>query len=103
LEDRLAPTVVTSPGNQMAIEGFSASFNLGSFSDTNSLASSWTVDVNWGDGSTDTMFTVTSQGPLGTAFHAYADEGFATATITVTDNLMQSGSATFQVTVSDPN
>ena len=54
-----------------------------------------------GDGSADTSVT-TSQGSLGTKPHTYAEEGSYTVTVTVTDNTNLSGSASFQVTVSDP-
>src|SRR6266849_8314820 len=93
LEDRLAPAgvMVTSPGNQTANEGALASFNLGSFSDSNMGASSWTVDVNWGDGTAETLPPVTSQGSLGSRPHTYGEEGNFTVTVTVTDNVNMSG------------
>ncbi len=54
----------TAPANQSATAGTAASFNLGSFADTYSAASPWSVDVNWGDGSPDTTFTTSTQGTL---------------------------------------
>jgi uncharacterized repeat protein (TIGR01451 family) len=96
------PPVVTPPANQMAAEGASASFSLGSFTDANAMATSWTVDVKWGDGTPDTMFTTTTKGSLGSSPHTYAEEGTYTATVTVTSNVNASGSANFMVAVSDP-
>src|SRR5260370_9987950 len=48
--------IITPPANQTATQGASKSFSLGSFTDPD--GSPWTVDVNWGDGTTDTVFTV---------------------------------------------
>ncbi|HLJ92043.1 MAG TPA: PKD domain-containing protein, partial [Gemmataceae bacterium] len=93
---------VSSPGNQTAVEGAITSINLGSFSDVTGNATSWSVDVNWGDGTADTIFTTGSQGALGSQVHTYGEEGTYTARVTVTDNQNQAGSATFQVTVTDP-
>src|SRR5207245_757673 len=97
-----AAVVVTSAGNQSAYEGASASLNLGSRSDSTSGANSWTVDVKWGDGTADTIFTATSQGLLGSRSHTYGEEGTYTVTVIVTDNANVSGSAAYQVGVSDP-
>ena len=55
--------VVTPPANQTATEGTSKSFSLGSFTDPD--GSPWTVDVNWGDGTAHTSFSVSSAGSLG--------------------------------------
>jgi Ca2+-binding RTX toxin-like protein len=99
---------VTAPANQTAVEGASKSFNLGSFSDPD--GGSWTVDVNWGDGTAHTTFPMAATGSLGTRSHTYAEESAADhpgtnpyiVTVTVTDSTALSGSATFNVTVSDP-
>src|SRR5439155_7496440 len=90
---------VTAPSNQNADEGASTSFNLGSFTDPGADAL-WTVDVNWGDGSSNTTFTRSSTGTLGSQFHSY-DDGPITYTVvmTVTDKDGGSGTATFQVAV----
>src|SRR5439155_11737950 len=94
--------VVTSAGEQMATEWSSTSVPLGSFSDAAANANSWQVDVNWGDNTAHTTFTVNSQGALPNTPHTYGEEGSYTVTVTVTDNANASGSVTFQVTVSDP-
>ena len=95
----VAPTVI-APANQAGVEGMSKSFNLGSFSDPGSLDSPWTVDVDWGDGTADTVFTTSTIGSLMQS-HAYAEEGADTVTVKVTDKDNGSGSATFQTTVAD--
>src|SRR5579871_857526 len=114
LEDRTVPSTwtpttpflqnsgltVMSPGNQTAMPGSDTLLNLGSFSDTNSGANSWSVDVNWGDSTPDTTFTTSTQGSLGQAIHNFAQGGIYTATVRVTDNLNASNSANFQVNVS---
>src|SRR6266851_1177989 len=82
-----APLVVTPTGDQVATEGVQGSFTLGSFSDTTSNATSWQVDVNWGDGTAHTVFTVTSQGSLSSQPHTFPEEGSLVVTVTVTDNL----------------
>src|SRR5205807_1312861 len=51
--------LITSAGNQTAMEGASTSLNLGSFSDTNSNANSWAVDVSWANGSPSDHYTAT--------------------------------------------
>ena len=91
--------VVTAPANQTATEGTLKSFSLGSFTDPD--GSPWAIDVNWGDGTAHTTFSVSSAGSLGTQNHTYAEEGTYTATITVTDSSSRFGSATFQASVAD--
>src|SRR5207245_4349709 len=63
--------------------------------------SPWAVDVNWGDGSTDTSFNVTQTGALGSQAHTYADSGAYTVTVNVTDKDKGLGSNTFKVTVAN--
>ncbi len=95
------PPAITAPANQTSVEGASPLFNLGSFSDPD--GGPWTVDVNWGDGSADANFNMSSPGALASNNHKYAEEGTYTVTITVTDTLDgQSDSKTFAVNVSDP-
>src|SRR5437660_1254121 len=88
LEDRLSPTVnVFTPGDQAAVEGAAGSFALGSFNDTNGNATFWRVDVNWGDGTAHSLFTVNNQGDLGTRAHTFGEERTSPVTVTVTDSL----------------
>lgn len=95
------PPTVTPPSNQTSVEGASHLFDLGSFSDPD--GGPWSVDINWGDGTSDTTFTASAPGSLASQTHQYSEEGLYTATIKVTDTLIdQSDSATFTVNASDP-
>ena len=102
LEDRtvLSPTAVAPTLNAGSVNEGQTIALQGSFSDPD--GSPWTVDVNWGDGTPDTIFMVASAGSLGTKPHTFGEEGTYTVKVTVTDNTNLSGSATFTVTVSDP-
>ena len=96
-----APPTVTPPADQTAVEGASKSFALGSFTDPD--GGPWSVDINWGDGTSDTTFTMTAPGTIPSQSHTFGEEGTKTVTIKVTDNLEgQSDSKTFKVAVSDP-
>jgi hypothetical protein len=95
------PPTVTPPADQTSVEGASHVFGLGSFTDPD--GGPWSVDINWGDGTSDTTFNANAPGSLGSKTHKYGEEGLYTVTITVTDTLIdQSDSATFTVNVSDP-
>jgi PKD domain/BNR/Asp-box repeat len=95
------PPTVTPPADQTSVEGASHVFGLGSFSDPD--GGPWSVDIDWGDGTSDTTFNANAPGSLGSKTHKYAEEGLYTVTITVTDTLIdQSDSATFAVNGSDP-
>jgi hypothetical protein len=99
--NNVAPTV-TAPADQTAVEGTAQTFSLGSFTDPGPDGP-WNVDVNWGDGSTDTVFSASSTGSLGTQTHTYGDEQATpyAVTVTVTDQDGGSGSAVFHVGVSN--
>jgi len=92
--------VVTPPSPQNANEGAAQSLDLGSFSDPD--LGPWTVDVNWGDGTSHTVFAATTAGPLGVRSHTFAEEGINNVTVTVTDSASLSDAKSFQVTVADP-
>src|SRR5208337_857082 len=89
----------TAPGSQNGTQGVSESFTLGSFSDQATPATSWRVDVNWGDGSTGTTLTPTSQGSLGNAGHTYNTAGPETVTVTVSDSYGDVAQYSFPVAV----
>ena len=62
------------------------------------------MDVNWGDGTPDTTFSVPGDSAdnvsLGTQPHTYSQAGTENPTVTVTNSAGLSDSATFQVNVS---
>src|SRR5207245_414785 len=103
--NNVAPTV-TAPANQSANEGASTSFGLGSFSDVGVNDNPWAVDVDWGDGSLHTTFSLATQGAITAASHAYADNSTPpatgyTVTVKVTDKDGGTDSKTFKVTVAN--
>ena len=57
--------------------------------------------MDWGDGSTHTTASSSSQGSLGSQSHTYADNGTYTVTVEVTDKDDGNGSAKFQVSVAN--
>lgn len=93
-----AAAIVTAPASQIAATGISQTFSLGSFSDAD--GGPWNVDVNWGDGTTDSTFSASSAGSLGALSHTYATAGIRSVTVTVTDTagLESPGVATFRAT-----
>jgi 6-phosphogluconolactonase (cycloisomerase 2 family) len=96
--NNVAPTVTAAP-DQNGLTGVPSAVKLGSFTDPGTVDNPWTVDVNWGDGSADTVFTTSTQGALAAQPHAYGATGTYTVTITVTDKDHGSGQASTHVTV----
>lgn len=80
----LAVPVVTPAGNQSGSEGASKLFNLGSFADQNN-SGNYTVTVNWGDGTPNTLFNQAGVGAITAQNHTYAQDGNFPVTITVSD------------------
>jgi streptogramin lyase len=70
---------------QIAYPNVAQTFNMGTFTDPGE-AGPWTVQVDWGDQTSPSSFSVNSTGDLGSQAHTYASQGFYTATETVTDN-----------------
>ncbi len=95
----LAPQV-TAPPDQTGYEGTVEAFSLGSFTDAGT-GSPWTVDIDWGDGSSHTTFSAATAGALGTQNHAYADNGTYQATVKVANNHGASDSRIFTVAVNN--
>ncbi len=84
---------------QSAIVGQSKLFTLGKFAQTNA-AGPYAVDVNWGDGSADSKFSVASAGTIPLTAHTFGTAGLKTVSVVVTDALgAVSNKSTFAVTV----
>ncbi|MGZ3182409.1 MAG: OmpL47-type beta-barrel domain-containing protein [Telluria sp.] len=94
------PPAVTAPAAQAANEGASTKFALGSFTDADPTGT-WSVDVDWGDGSAHGAAGASATGSLGSLAHTYADNGNYTATVSVTDANGSTGSRSFPVTVAN--
>jgi hypothetical protein len=95
------PMAILPSPDQNFVEGGSPTVPLGAFTDTTGFGP-WNVTVNWGDGSADTSFQVTSLGSLGSLHHSF-DEGSWTVKVTVTDTYNGNAiSNTFQVNASEP-
>ena len=75
---------VTPPAKQNVVAGVTATVNLGSFVDPSGKGP-FMVDVNWGDGSSNSYFTLPAAGSLGAHPHAFINTGTLTGTITVID------------------
>jgi len=76
---------VTPPANQIANMFHSQSFTLGSFTETGATGP-YSVDVNWGDGTTDTIIgNVAAAGTIPATAHTYLSTGNDTVSITITD------------------
>lgn len=56
-----------------------------SFTDPGVNDATWSVDINWGDGSTDTTTDAATQGGQPSQTHTYTTPGNYTASVTVTD------------------
>ena len=75
---------VTPPATQTVVGGVATSIKLGSFTDPGGKGP-FTVDVNWGDDSPDTVFSVTATGSLGSQAHAFIKTGSLTVSVVVSD------------------
>lgn len=76
--------VVIPPVSQTSTEGASTQFLLGSFVDANN-SGNYTVTVNWGDGTPNTVFNQADTGAVTFQNHTFAQDGVFTVTITVAD------------------
>lgn len=99
----LVTITVTPPGNQTMPPGQSYWLALGSF--TQSYATGpYSVTVNWGDGSTESIVAIAAAGTIPAAPHTYSMLGNDTVTVTVTDAANDtSNSVTFTVNVAIVN
>ncbi len=92
--------VLTAPvSTQTGIAGSTTNtFALGSFASYTPGVNSWSVSVEWGDGSNQS-FTVTAQGSLGSLQHNFTEVGSYTVTVAVSDGQGDGALITFQVKV----
>jgi hypothetical protein len=92
------PPLLVTPPDQVATEGASAGFDLGSFTDSGADGP-WAADVDWGDGTAHTALGAAAPGPLPPQAHTYAAAGTYRVTLTVTDKDGATGAAGFTVAV----
>ncbi len=97
-----APPLVTLPANQSGTAGSAYALSA-TFSDAGVNDSPWSYTIDWGDGSTATTGSTTSQSTAITASHTYAAAGTDTVRVTVTDKDGGAGSAKTPVTVTVVN
>jgi PKD repeat protein len=97
-----AVPVVTLPANQVATAGSAYSLSA-TFSDAGVNDSPWAYAIDWGDGSTPTAGSATSQAGAITATHTYAAGGTDTVRVTVTDKDGGAGSAKTPVAIATVN
>jgi hypothetical protein len=95
----LGSLIITPASTGTGTEGSSSTFNLGSFTDTNS--GPYNLTVTWGDGSANTQVNGVSQGSL-SAQHNYGEEGTYSITVGISDSVT-SGSAMLSANINDPS
>lgn len=92
---------VSAPTSQSGIAGATQSFTLGTFSHPN--AGTYAVDVDWGDATGHTTFSVSTtsanNSSLGARPHNYATPGLRTVTVKVTNSGGETGTASFVANV----
>ncbi|HYL56414.1 MAG TPA: PKD domain-containing protein [Gemmatimonadales bacterium] len=97
-----ANPVVTLPANQVATAG--VAYNLSAtFSDAGVNDTPWGYSIDWGDGSTPTTGSATSQSTAIAASHTYAAGGTDTVRVTVTDKDGGAGTGKTPVVVAAVN
>ena len=94
LADSTAPTVEAGP--DATIDEGDTFAGTGSFSDE--AGTPWTVTINYGDGSSASVFSAASTGTIPLS-HQYTRDGSYTVSVTVLDDSSNSASGTSTVTV----
>ncbi len=90
---------VTAAADQTASQRVAKDFNIGSFWDES--GTSWSANIDWGDGSPDTDLSSGDPTPaiIAAQNHTFNGQGDFTVTVSVTDSDMNTGSDTFNVLV----
>ena len=96
-----AAPVVNAGANQTATAGTAFTFSA-TFSDAGVNDAPWAYAITWGDGSSQTTGSTSSQSSPITATHTYTAAGTDTLRLTVTDKDGGAGSGKIAVTVSPP-
>jgi hypothetical protein len=96
-----ANPVVAAPSFSNTSINCGSSVNLTgiSFSDAGVDDDPWAVNIDWGDGSTDTSYNTNTQGSQASQSHTFGTPGTFTATVGVTDKDSGYGSNTSSNTV----
>lgn len=96
-----ANPVVAAPSFSNTSINCGSSVNLTgiSFSDAGVDDDTWAVNIDWGDGSTDTSYNTNDQGSQSNQSHTFSTPGTFTATVGVTDKDSGYGSNTSSNTV----
>jgi PKD repeat protein len=92
-----APEIICAD-RQTGVAGTGKTFNLGSFTDGDT-GDTWNINVNWGDGTADTDFSMDSAGTIIPQSHTYNSMGNYSVQVTVNDGT-GSDSCSFSVEVS---
>lgn len=100
-ETTWADIIVSSIPDQSSVEGIAHSFDIGSFTSTDS--GPWQVSVLWDDGTGSTVFVVSNPGFLPNQSHAYPEEATVPGATVLVQNLSgnDSSHSSFTVNVSD--
>lgn len=97
-----APAITSFGLSSTDLDSGQAVTATGAFGD-GGAADTHTVTVDWGDGSTSTMYLAAAAHDFATPPHTYAAAGDFTVTATVADNAGATATATSSVSVHQPN
>ncbi|MFO0938523.1 MAG: PKD domain-containing protein [Gemmataceae bacterium] len=90
--------VLTAPtGTQTSSEGSETSFNLGSLADP-FTSGDYIVTVNWGDGSSNSTFTMTAPGTLPAQDHKYVNDDTFTVTVSAVESDVNANNPSNEIT-----
>ena len=92
--------VITPPANQTAVLNTSKLVTLGSFTQ-NGATGPFKLDINWGDGTADTILNLPAAGTIPATSHTFTKSGSLSVSEQITDaKSNKSNKATFTVAVS---